>query len=259
MIYLDYRNQILLSDYKDSSLKIVDIDAGNLVETIKNEYLITPMCLCTNSLNELFVFCDKRQLICILNEKFELIKLINDIPTVAGMCIDKENEDNLYFTQWELNKLSLISIENEKIIKSIDLNQPKNILMRRNKLYVISFTEWDYTVSSKRMLKEVVSGDNSIFILDKVKLEILNKIKFQEWLSPRGIHIDKNENIWTLAFKLDQQKNYSKYKHLFGVNKYGYVIQSLELNDVEWLADVLFLPKKLVLCDGNWVKIIKFD
>ena len=50
-------------------------------------------------------------------------------------------------------------------------------------------------------------SNNNIFIFQKDNFELKNRIKFDNWYLPRGLHVDKEDNVFTIAHNIDKTLN----------------------------------------------------
>jgi hypothetical protein len=99
-------------------------------------------------------------------------------------------------------------------------------------------------------------GSNCIFIISKSNYSILNAIRIDEWIDPRGLYVDDNLNILTTAFKLDEQNNRSDWRHLFVMNERKSCYTSFLLTGLEVLSDMLMIENRLYFCISDLVEII---
>ena len=74
-----------------------------------------------------------------------------------------------------------------------------------NFLYVTSFP--NFTINGKNHRVEgIQKKSNCIFVLNKTKYDVLRTIKFEDWLGPEGLFLDKFFNILTVIDKLNIDK-----------------------------------------------------
>lgn len=89
-------------------------------------------------------------------------------------------------------------------------------------------------------------GSNSILILDKDQMKLLNSINLYNWLSPGTLKIDNFFNIYVTALKVDQNKKVSSNKSLFVFNEEStlvneFVLTSSQVYDMAVYKNSLFI------------------
>ena len=238
MVFQKTRRKIVISDYMDKSLKIIDVN-GNFQEKISQiGYLEKPWAISSNSKNEIFVTDYEEKGIIKLDANFKFSRKIGDktIRNACYMALDPDNEDIMYLTHYIENRVSVWNISDNKYINSFGIDTPEYIQIKRNKIFLTSRTEVEYIEGRKefrritegifklKFKKNLYSeflyiGSNCIFVLSKSNYSILNAIRIDEWIDPRGLYVDDNLNILTTAFKLDDENNRSDWRYLFIINE----------------------------------------
>ena len=100
--------------------------------------------------------------------------------------------------------------------KQFGIDSPVDIAVDDCKIFITRDNSFKFLPSKLDHLK----GENCIFVLDKFYYNIMNKIRFNNWLSPNCIHFDKeNNHLATIAFDIDDELNVSKTRFLYIIDK----------------------------------------
>lgn len=268
MILLNNQTEILISDYEDQSLKLINVTNYKLVKKImlKHKYLCfknmfrNPFALCMNNFNEIFVK-DTTNIFVINATTYKLTKKIANINIITShILVDNENPYYLYVTNDLDSKLYKLNALNTQVLLTVKIDHPYDIKLSKNLLYITSTVEFNYTNRRIRKLNTIQSGANCVYILNKINFEKLFTIRLENWLEPRGLYVDNNY-ILTLAYKVDlNTKIHSKFRYLYVLDKYGQIIKEIYLDGIRLFKDFLFLQNKLIFCGyPSWLKIIELE
>lgn len=274
MSVLPRKERIIIVDNAENLLKIIDIN-GNIVDKIelKNDedtsYLHRPLNVCQSTNNEIFITNFYKTSILVFDETF---KYINEIENVVSsdnvidfMHIDNYHPQLIYFSHNYYKKISIFNMTSLSKITEFDVDEPWNIKTSKANLYVVSMTFWDWQDKESRVFKTITRGSNCIFVFDKLTLKLVNKIKYDNWIRPEGLFIDKMDFIFTTAFHIDEiTSNVSQFRYLFIFNQECLLIKKIYLEQVLWFADFITFKNKLIFCGGTethrqWVKLIEFE
>ena len=96
-----------------------------------------------------------------------------------------------------------------------------------------------------------------------MNLNVINKFQIDNWFSPGSVYLSNDKNIYTTVNKLYNNKIWSRYRYLFQIDQENnQLINKIELNDIEYFYDGLYLNDKIILCgvnyNGNEMRIIEF-
>jgi hypothetical protein len=114
----------------------------------------------------------------------------------------------------------------------------------------------------KKILNKIKKG-NYINVISKLNLNVINKFQIDNWFSPDSVYLSNDKNIYTTANELYNNKIWSRYRYLFQIDQENnQLINKIELNDIEYFYDGLYLNDKIILCgvnyNGNEMRIIEF-
>ena len=262
---LNESNQILLPDYINSTLRLFNLN-GEVEKIIHVKGLWYPKAICIDRNKQILI--SNADNIIVLNEKFQLLrKILNE--SCEYIISDAENPSYAYTSSYVTNKLKIINMQNFEIIKEIEIDSPFHMMLKLNKLYVISATHLDFEEDDNlKIFKKVKSGGNCIFVVNKMNLEIIKVIKLENWMSPLSIFVDDNENLITTALKLNNKTELSCFRYLIIINFCGEVIHEIYLDGIENFLDAISIGKNLIFCGFEkkdikyksfWLKKIKIE
>ncbi len=182
-----------------------------------------------------------------LNGEIQLIRTIGDNLNVQYISIDS---NNLYVSQCSDDIVSIFSYNDGQLKSKLKVERPFNSTSDLNYIYIISGFVGERD-EDKRKLNKIDKG-NYINIISKMNFKIINKIQFDNWFYPRSIYLSNDDNIYTIAHELDNNKNWSKNRYLFKVNKENnQIITKVELKEIEFFSDALYLNNKIIVCGVN--------
>jgi hypothetical protein len=119
-------------------------------------------------------------------------------------------------------------------------------------------TDTGYNKTADDRLKRITKGSNGIFLLNKNSLEIEGEIKLENWLQPRGMCVDVEENLFTTAFKLDENKFISTCRYLFLFNRTCQLLREFKLDGFTLIEGFLFKENKIYTTEySNKIIIIE--
>jgi hypothetical protein len=243
--YLKNRQQIVICDWKDECLKVVDLNGKYIGKYNANIRFFLPFAICISKKNEIFV-AQCFSSIYVLNSNFELIKEFNDelIRTPFSIAID-DNNLHLYTSDYYNNIICVFDSETGEFLNQFEIKKPKHIAIGYENIFVVS--------------------KNSINVIAKKEpdnnYEIIHVIEFNSWYLPRSIFIDKIEycstdnimKIFTIAYNIDpnRHQNTSQTLYLLLINQNDFnCIQKTRLN-VCHLNDMCIVDRRLFVITDN--------
>jgi hypothetical protein len=137
------------------------------------------------------------------------------------------------------------------------IDSPGQIQIVNDKLIIISENDYEHNKNTGRL--RITKGSNSLFILNKNTMDIVKKIKLDDWFDPCGLFIDQNFNIYTTAFELDHEKYISTYRLLYKFDPNGVLLTKTKLENIENFSDMIVFDRKLYFCYYDSLKCIEFE
>lgn len=266
MFALEKRNKVIITDNEHSGIKIFDFDANTFETHNPNSLLNKPLAICVNRLNELFVgdTVHKKIFVFSLDNKLKLLKVFDNpiINSPTCMTIDDENNENiLYVTDWANNMVTIWNSYTTDFIYNFNLDSPANIKLNKEKIFILSSIMYDMDHEDKT-LKSIRKGTNNILVFNKCSFELINKIEFHNWINPRGLYIDENLNLLTIASEMTRNQTFNDAKFLFIINQNnGELMKKIQLNGVKsGINDMVFVNNnKFITCFRDNIQIVELD
>lgn len=257
MVFLKTKRKIVITDYMDKSLKVLDINGCFQEKISQAGCLEKPWAISSNSRNDIFITDYEDMGIVKLDSSFKFIRKIGEkvIRNACYMATDPDNEDIVYLTHYIENRVTIWNVLENKFINSFGIDTPEFIQIKRNRIFLTSRTEVEY-IEGRKEFRRIIEGSNCIFVLSKSNYSLLHAIRIEDWIDPRGLHVDDNLNILTTAFKLDENNNRSDWRHLFVINERKSSYTSICLSGLEVLSDMLMIENKLYFCISDIIEII---
>ena len=255
-----YDDLALVSDYPNHALKIINLDKENF-KPIKSEYFDKPWCVAVSNNKNIIVsdLVDNR--ICIFDNTMKtLIREFKTRLRASNVTIDTTSKkDYIYVSHWIGNEITIYDGESglEKEL-SIKVDSPIYMAFSKKHVYVVSYTEFAVEPETNKFLK-YKKGSNCIYKLKKKKpFDVENVFSFDNWISPVGIHVDLNGNIFTTAFKLNKNKKVSKNRFLFIINSEGNLIGNVELFGIGFCNSIAIDDRKVIVSNDSMINYFKF-
>ena len=266
MTLFNKETNILITD-DSCGLNVCDLN-GNLLKSINPDgCLKQPFGICVgirkNGIEEVYVHDWEARTVFVFNQDFKLIKKIGkNLKQSYDLTIDCDS-DILYCLHTDDDVVTLWNVNDTKLIQELKIERPLEIKINENKIYIVS--RGDSVVDfRKRKLGNLKKG-NYINVLNKSNNELISKIQFDDWFRPWSLYLSSDGDIYTTAHELDKNNGtWSDNRFLFIIDSTSYQIkQKIELNDVDYFSDALFLSFQLILCavNGicNLIRIIEFE
>lgn len=273
MVYLMQKNEILITDLHDKCIYVIDTD-GVLINVIKpkdslNKHILKePMAITLLNNKNIAIYDRLMGKILIFNEKFEILNEIQGLECADFIIADSSNSSCLYVSEMDLfcnnekDRIYLYDTESRQIVKQLKIIKPWDLKCYANKLYLTSWSFLRYIDEVERIVHDINVGNNCIYIVDKSTLSIIKTIKLKDFVLPHGLHIDQNQHIWTLAFKLEKNNIRSEYRYLLIIDEDGHILKEFYLNNICWFHDMIVFENKIFICGGlrpSFIKIIEIE
>jgi hypothetical protein len=251
MALFDKGTKILATDWGNGVIQILDLDLNYIKSVIPKSCLRKPSGICVqvkeNGDEFIFVSDDNGRKVIMFDSSFQLIKTIgNNLNSIHYISVDS---NNLYVSHAMDNNVSVFSLNNDQSITKINIERPFHSTSDVSFIYIVSNVdgECDYKI---RKISKIKKG-NYINVISKTFFIIIKKIKFDDWLFPHSIYLSNDQNIYTLAFELDNYNYWSKNKYLFQINKENNQITNKIQLSISGFYDALYLNNKMILSGVN--------
>jgi hypothetical protein len=253
------KKKFYLIDYMSKNVHKFSEDGTYLSEVNPDDMLVKPSCICTDKNGKIFIGDYGLHQILVFDSDLKFEKKLGPIEYPLG--ITTENSHNLvYVTDCQngfIYVLNQESYEDEYILLKKRIDSPSYIKESENKLFVISFTQ--YETLNDRKLSKISQGSNCIFVLDKANLQVEKKIKFDRWLCPKGLYLDVDMNILTIAHLVDVNTNISNHPFIFLINQNGNCLKAIELYSVKQVDNFIYFDRKLFTCYLNEINLVQIE
>lgn len=252
-------NYLLATDYINNEIKLISCLNGDLTKTYKldNNVLSVPVSICKNPLNNTILIGDiDKHDVFIFDSSFNYLNSLNRtlnccIKSPNYMTIHKidDSKCSLYVTDWDNNILYSFLIDNNNLLKlnkPLKIDSPMHIFCHKDRVFTISAVQY-VKVKNERKLDRITYGSNCIFELNSSSLDIIKKIKVNNWLNPQGLSIDSNGYLLSTALLLDADNFISDYRYLFLIeSSTGICLRQFELH-IKNIYDFVWFNDKRVL------------
>ena len=256
MALFNKETNILITDYNKGLIHIFDLDglllnSINPADSLKRPFGIS-IGSKKNGDEEIFIYDETVQTVFLFNCYFKLIKRIGrNLIGIRYIMIDSKR-DILYFSHTEDDVVTLWNVNDGQLTQKIKVKRPLNVKVKVTKILIVSDNASDCGYAR----------GNSINVYNRLTLESIHIIKFDDWCWPDSLHL--SSDIYTTAHVLDKNGIVSENRFLFAIDSENYQIkQKMELKDIGFLSDGLYLNNKLILCGvqgiGNELRIIEYD
>lgn len=242
MAYLKNKKQIVITDWKDECLKVIDLNGNFIGKFNANLQFFLPYAICISNKNEIFVAVQCICSIYVFNSNFEYIKEFNKklLKTPFSMAID-DNLDHLYASDYYNNIVFIFDSDTGEFFNQLLIKKPKHIAVNEKHIFIIS--------------------KNTINVITKTPpdYEIIQNIEFNNWYLPRSLYLDTQFNtysdnlmkVFTMAYDVDNKDNVSQTLFLFLINQNNFnCIQKTNLNLTK-LNDMIIIDRKVIVISEN--------
>lgn len=242
MIISNKTNELYICDCSSKTVEIYKIKENYETEMIRTieleQWNKFPKAISINYYsNEIFIGGEYDAGICVFNKSFNFKRKFGQMcfKDLDSMTTDKYM---LYVTHRESNKLTKWHYRSGEKIKEINIDYPRSIIVKNNKIFVISGVYCD--IDNNNNLISMKGGLNCILILGQKQMELLSCIKLDNWVGPENLKIDKFLNIYVTALKVDQTKMVSENSTLFVFNEASTFVNEFNLTSNEIYDIALF-------------------
>lgn len=255
MALFNKEKNILAADYQKGVLNIFDINEKSINSVNPDGKLVHPTGICVginkNGDEEIFISDVKERTIFVFNTNLKFIKKIGeDLNDVFFIDVYSSTNTILCCSHPQDNMITFWNVNDEKLIKSMSIEQPIHLKIGGEKLYVLSTAECELDDQTRKVIN--LDKGNYINVINIAAFEIVHKIQFQDWFSPHALYLSSDSSIYTLAYEIDKNGICSKNRFLFIVDSANYKIkQKIKLKDIDTFSDMMYLNKKLVLTGVN--------
>ena len=241
--------QYIVTDCEDKTLKIFDFD-GKFIKSINPSLMLRcPWAICVSKSNEIFVADGKLGKILVFNTEFKYLRDFGrrKVDLVECITIDEHIEEDgdqsvLYAGDYLNNLVTIWNSKNGAFKAQFNIQSPADIAVDKHKIFITSENSFQFLPNTRKL--NYLKGENSIFVLDKTNFKVLNKIRFNDWLSPNCIHFDnENNHLATIAYDIDESMNVSKTRYLHVIDKDTFTcLYKIDLN-VEKTSDMCIVER----------------
>lgn len=267
--YFGLYKQYIISDCKYSRLKLIDID-GNYINSVNpNSIFKCPWAIYINKSNEIFVSDCELGIIVVLSSQFLILRHFgaNKVGSAECITIDEDsssdeassqqppsNNNLLYAADYDNNLITIWNSMTGDFVNEFEIKSPCDIGVYKNKIFVTSENNFSYCDPERRKLdtKTLVS-DNCIYVFDKKNLNLLNKIKLNDWLAPICLYFDvANKQLITLAFHIYNENSVSIGRYLYLIDLETYKCKHKVNLNIDRISDMCVVDKKILLVRGPY-------
>lgn len=256
---------LFITDEMQSSIHISDLD-GNFIDSINPEGLLNqPIGICLNSYknnDEIFVGDYYEHEIFVFDSNFKYIRKFGDENLKNPQylyCDTHANSGILYVSDFQNNNITVWSIDDGSYIDIIELQEPFEIKFTTDMLFVSSPCSFDIDETIKNKVTRRTSGEDCIYVIDKFSFSIQNRIKLDNWLTVRILHIDSDLNLYITAYEIDENQIKSESKYLFTIDCNDQLVNKCLINDLQSYGDALLFETNLIICSKKCIKLIKYE
>jgi hypothetical protein len=221
---------------------------------------------------ELFVGDFKQRRVFVFDQHVRKVNNINLRAKKVNMCALEVDSDNhlLYISDSYGNNITIWNTLTKRFLKKRTVRHPTQMKVKDQQIYIVSGTDDNKFVIEKMhknntkqcKLVSMGRGENCIFVYDRFNWTQQKKICLENWFNPRGLHIDENMNILTVAHSLSIRNIVSRSEYLFVFNTDGLIRQKTKLN-FDNVHDFAVCDKRIVFVRGEAlpprISILQFD
>ena len=258
MTLIENNTKLLIAEFVRNLLHICDLD-GNLLNSFKpNGMLHNPLGLCAAN-KEIYISDGEMfNQISVYDTEFNLKrKFGHSIINPEFLRVDEEyNNLNLYVSDCDNNEISIWNVQSGELVNKIKIATPMQTNFTKASLFVTSAVIVSEFFNNDKKIK----GNNCIFEIDKISLEIKRKI-VGNWFSPSQFYISNMNNSYSyiIAYFFDKINQFkSECKYLFTIDMDGAILNQIQLNDVKGVHDVVFVKNKLIISENKTLSIFEF-
>ena len=129
-----------------------------------------------------------------------------------------------------------------------------------NFLYVTSYPDFSINGSNHRV-EGVQKKSNCIFVLNKTKYDVVRTIKFEDFLGPEELFLDKFDNIMTVIDELNTDKTLGEtflcITNLKNEGSSQYIPVLVNDDDEEKIISYLITENIFIICYEKFIGIFR--
>jgi hypothetical protein len=200
--------------------------------------------------------CKKISVFTVNHDAMIKVKEIDDNVHLDQIdAIDIDSEENLLYVCDTMNDdVSVWSTATSSFVASKSVKSPSMTRAKEKCLYVVSTLESDFgNIMKRRTSSSITNTERSdcIYVYNRYTWEVLKTIRLMDWSNPRGLHIDDNYNIITVASLAKIEHGLKKnVEHLFIIDTNGFQKQRLRLQ-FDKVYDFCISNRNIVFARGD--------
>ena len=255
--------KILLSVYKDGKCFLFNFDQSSL--KFNNMYdsdclkLEEISLISINKKSEIVIYDNKTYCLRVFDSLFKIIRSLslseNNWKTFNDMTVDEDTND-IYFLKciessgllkidYKEDQFKIVDLQDERIDK--EKFKPRFLRVLNDQIFILNGCSLYIDPDSREF--ENKFGDSLIFIYDKspCKLKHVVDLKLYAMCQPWNLIFDKESNIYTTVFQINQKQFVSNERYLIKLTKHGDLIATAVLNEINFLANDIFYSREQFL------------
>ena len=244
---------VLNSSLDKDSKQVFDLDKLKLKK---------PRLIATNKSGKILITDNETGCLNLYNSRFEFETTRNEsLGDYCEMTVDNDTDEIYLVKPFGLEyskgyKIKHLTSSGSKSLRMNNQNdsedfRPRSIKVVDDKIYITNAVSVRLNPVT-RQFEETTIGENCIYIFHKSSFELYLKINLndQQLIQPWSLFVDKNSNIYTTAFMLDNQV-VSKERYLFKINE--------KLENCGAMKECNFLTQDLLYFDNKIVAIFETE
>ncbi len=252
MVYIENRDEIVITDTDSKILKILDTKNNfkYITQINPSETLDCPVSICVNTMGDIFVGDYNHSKIFVFDEYYDFKHSFGDgvIKKAFSMTVDPEN-NHLYVSDKRNNVISVWDSLNYTYLHDIKCESPTQSKISNEKLIVAIGLDYETCGGHNVKVKRIIKGENLIRIYNKNSHELEKTIKFEKHFDLRGLCIDHYMNIYTTARELTNSHIGATFLFKFDIN--GTFLKKFRLNHGN-IRDMILYENKIVFSRGKF-------
>jgi hypothetical protein len=150
-------------------------------------------------------------------------------------------DEQYVYISHENNRVTKWNCESGVLVKKLSVENPGNMRVKEDRIYVISEA---YVKRMDEKLIEIKSGLNCVLILNKDSLEVLRKVKLENWMQPMAL-LFNNDQLLAAAYQIDRTNLIDKDNSLFMFDSNETFVKRLDIKNVESVLDMVLIENEL--------------
>jgi hypothetical protein len=179
------------------------------------------------------------------------------------MTVDEDTNDiyfvkcvgisDIKFFDYNNERMKALDWKSSKQLKIDDSFKPRFIRVLNNQIFIVNASSIQIDFE-KRILKDTPSfGESYIYILDKnpFKFKLLIDLRRYAFSQPWNLIVDKDLNIYTTVYQINERKYIENKRYLCKFNKSGDLTDSVPLEHTYLSNDMIFVEDKIIFFKEN--------